>query len=120
MWQDVWPWLPEGASGPIFAQLKPSAGNRVKKTRSYIQEKNSREKGGLVKEINLEARTVAVLIGLAIGLGMAVHGAFFFIAFLIALAAVIDWAVEAMFEHARLSDPKLLRDCNLPESAPNP
>ncbi|HEU5246638.1 MAG TPA: hypothetical protein VFU09_06070 [Candidatus Udaeobacter sp.] len=51
-----------------------------------------------MKEINverfLEARTVAVLIGLAIGLGM--------------------------FEHARLSDPKLLRDCNLPESAPDP
>jgi len=64
-------------------------------------------KGGIVKEIKLEpflqARTVALLIGLAIGLGVVVHGAFFFVALLIALAAAIDWAVEAKLEHQHFS-----------------
>ena len=39
----------------------------------------------------MEAGTVAVLAGLAIGLGIALHEAFFFVAFLIALAAAIEW-----------------------------
>jgi uncharacterized membrane protein YhiD involved in acid resistance len=56
-----------------------------------------------MKEIKLEpflqARTVALLIGLAIGLGLVVHGAFFFLAFLIALAAAADCAIEAMLDH---------------------
>ncbi len=56
-----------------------------------------------MKEIKLEpflqARTVALLIGLSIGLGVVVHGAFFFLAFLIALAAAVDCAIEAKFDH---------------------
>ena len=60
-----------------------------------------------MKEIKLEpflqARTVALLIGLAIGLGVVVRGAFFFVALLIALAAAIDWAVEAKLEHQHFS-----------------
>ena len=47
----------------------------------------------------LEARTLAVFIGLAIGLGIAVHEAFCVIALLIALGAAIEWAVEATAEH---------------------
>jgi hypothetical protein len=47
----------------------------------------------------LEARTVALLIGLTIGLGIALNEAFFFIALLIALGATIEWAVEATAEH---------------------
>ena len=42
----------------------------------------------------MEARTVAVLIGLAIGLGIALHEAFFFVALLIALGAAVVWAAE--------------------------
>ena len=55
----------------------------------------------------LEARTVAVLIGLAIGLGIALHEAFFFVAFLIALGAAIVWAVEATAEHQHVRHLKL-------------
>jgi hypothetical protein len=55
----------------------------------------------------LEARTVAVLIGLAIGLGIAVHETFFFVALLIALGAGIDRAVEATLEDQHVSHPKL-------------
>ena len=47
----------------------------------------------------LEARTVAVLIGLAIGLGIALHEAFFLVALLIALGAAVVWAVEVTAEH---------------------
>ncbi len=38
----------------------------------------------------LEARTVALLAGLAIGLGIALHEAFFFVALLIALGVAIE------------------------------
>lgn len=55
----------------------------------------------------LQARMVALLIGLAIGLGVVVHGAFFFVAILITLAAAIDWAVEAKLEHQHFSYPNL-------------
>ena len=55
----------------------------------------------------LEARTVAVLIGLAIGLGIVLHEAFFFLAFLIALGAAIEWAVEATAEHQHVRHLKL-------------
>jgi hypothetical protein len=68
-------------------------------------------KGGAMKEIRvrpfLEARTVAVLIGLAIGLGIALHEVFFFVALLIALGAVIEWAVEATAEHQHVRHLKL-------------
>lgn len=53
----------------------------------------------------LEARTVAVLIGLAIGLGIALHEAFFFVALLIALGAAIEWAAEHQHvRHLRLAN----------------
>jgi hypothetical protein len=55
----------------------------------------------------LEARTVAVLIGLAIGLGIALHEAFFFVALLIALSAGIEWAVETTAEHQHVRHLKL-------------
>ena len=43
----------------------------------------------------METRTVAVLIGLAIGLGIALHEAFLLVALLIAVGAAVVWAVEA-------------------------
>lgn len=55
----------------------------------------------------LEARTVAVFIGLAIGLGIAVHEAFFLVALLIALGAAIEWGVEATAEHQHVRHPRL-------------
>jgi hypothetical protein len=54
-----------------------------------------------------EARTVVVLIGLAIGLGIALHEAFFFVALLIALGAGIEWAVQATAEHQHVRHLKL-------------
>ena len=50
----------------------------------------------------METRTVAVLIGLAIGLGIALHEAFFLVALLIAVGAAVVWAVEATAEHQRV------------------
>src|SRR6516162_1332651 len=55
----------------------------------------------------LEARTVALLIGLTIGLGIALHEAFFFVALLIALGAAIEWVVEAPAEHQHVRHLKL-------------
>ena len=54
-----------------------------------------------------EAWTVAVLIGLSIGLGIAVHEAFFFVALLVVLGAVIEWEVEATAEHQHVRHLKL-------------
>jgi hypothetical protein len=56
----------------------------------------------------LDARTVAVLLGLAIGLGIALHEAFFFVALLIALGAGIEWAVQATAEHQHVRHLKLM------------
>jgi hypothetical protein len=47
----------------------------------------------------LETRTVALLTGLTIGLGIAVHDIFFVVAALIALAAPIESAVRWIHEH---------------------
>jgi hypothetical protein len=55
----------------------------------------------------MEAKTVAVLAGLAIGLGIALHEAFFFVALLIALAVAIEWAVEAIAKHQHVRHLKL-------------
>jgi hypothetical protein len=55
----------------------------------------------------LDARTVALLIGLTIGLGIALHEAFFFVALLIALAAAIEWAIRATAEHQHVRHLKL-------------
>jgi hypothetical protein len=49
-----------------------------------------------------EARTVAVLMGLAIGLAIALDEAFFLIALGIALGAAVEWVVQATeSEHVR-------------------
>ena len=56
----------------------------------------------------LEARTVALLIGLTIGLGIALHQAFFFVALVIALGAGIEWAVEATADHQHVRHLKLI------------
>jgi peptidoglycan/xylan/chitin deacetylase (PgdA/CDA1 family) len=54
-----------------------------------------------MKELpKLETRTVALLIGLAIGLAIAVHDIFFVVAALIALAAPIESAMRWIHEHA--------------------
>lgn len=53
-----------------------------------------------MKELpKLETRTVALLIGLAIGLAIVVHDIFFVVAALIALAAPIESAVHWTYEH---------------------
>jgi hypothetical protein len=50
----------------------------------------------------MEARSLALLIGLTIGLGIALHEAFFLVALLIALGAAVVWAVEATAEHQHI------------------
>lgn len=50
----------------------------------------------------MDARTVAVLIGVTIGLGIALHEAFFLVALLIALGAAVVWAVEATADHQHI------------------
>jgi hypothetical protein len=47
----------------------------------------------------LETRTAALLIGLAIGLAIAVHDIFFVVAALIAVAASIESAAHWIYEH---------------------
>jgi hypothetical protein len=55
----------------------------------------------------LDPATATLLIALAIGLGIAVHEAFFFVALLIALGVAIDWTVQAALEEQHVIRPKL-------------
>lgn len=50
----------------------------------------------------LDPTTATLLIVLAIGLGIAVHEAFFFVALLIALGASINWAVRATVQEQHI------------------
>jgi type IV secretory pathway TrbD component len=56
------------------------------------------EKGGRMKKIQqipmMEARTVALLTGLAVGLGIVVHEVFFVIALAIVLLVVAEWTAQ--------------------------
>jgi hypothetical protein len=47
----------------------------------------------------MEARTVALLIGLAIGLGIAVHEFFFVVALGIVLVVVVEWTAQRVHEY---------------------
>ena len=50
------------------------------------------------KDPVMQPRTVAVLTGLAIGLGITVHPFFFLVALGIILAVTMEWAVRKGFE----------------------
>jgi hypothetical protein len=47
----------------------------------------------------MEARTVALLVGLAIGLGIAVHELFFVAALGIVLVAALEWTAQRIHEY---------------------
>ncbi len=47
----------------------------------------------------MEARTAALLIAFAVGLGIAVHPFFFLVALAIFLVAVMEWTTEKLGEY---------------------
>jgi hypothetical protein len=65
----------------------------------------NRKKGGIMKTKQkipmMEARTVAVLVGLAIGLEIAVHEVFFLVALGIVLVAAAEWTAQRTYEFLR-------------------
>jgi len=49
----------------------------------------------------MEARTVALLLGLAIGLGIAVHECFFVMALGIVLVVAVEWTAQTIQDYLR-------------------
>jgi hypothetical protein len=75
---------------PVKAKRRLSAKSR----QGYAESK----KGGFMKKVLMtttEPTTATLLVALGIGLGIAVHPVFFFLALLIAIAALIQSLVNA-------------------------
>jgi peptidoglycan/xylan/chitin deacetylase (PgdA/CDA1 family) len=87
-----------------FCAVKGKEGLSAQQASRYVQGTKEAFMKQMKKLPKLETRTVALLTGLTIGLGIAVHDIFFVVAALIALVRPMESAVRWIHEHVTSSN----------------